>query len=203
MAIQVLDFSHSQIVNSFHEIAETGEVAGVIMKAGQGLMMSDSTYADRLKRAKSVGLLAGSYFFDDAGDGAKQADRYLAEADPQPDELICLDWETPKMSLLSAEHFVEHVHDKLDRWPKWYAAISFMQSYAISAGSPLRQCGLWIARYGPNRPVPMWEQLGGWLWQVSGDGVGQAPHMWPGVVGAVDRSVWQRSAVELRAWWAA
>jgi GH25 family lysozyme M1 (1,4-beta-N-acetylmuramidase) len=198
--LEVLDFSHSQQVNSFHDIA-ADNVSGVIMKAGQGLSMVDETYQDRRCRARECQLLLGSYYFLDSGDGAAQADRYLQIADPQPDEIVVADWEVLRVSLATAEHFVEHIHDKLDRWPKFYSYISFMNERNVPADSPLRQCGLWIARYGPVSPVPPWAQEGGWLHQFTGDGVGQPPFTSPGVVGNVDRSVWLGTADELTAWW--
>jgi lysozyme len=206
----VIDLYHGDEVddsNGFHAIRESGILA-VIHKATDGVARIDETYIARRRRAKSLGLLWGSYHFGRHGSPVHQADHYLSVVDPIEGELICLDFEAqegePPMTRAEAEAFVERVNDRAGRYPTLYTGQAFIHE-TLGDTPPeetaLARCPLWIARYSQHAPELPPAFATYVLWQYTGDGQGPGPHTVPGVGNSVDRSKFNGTPESMRAFW--
>lgn len=201
MSNLIIDLYHGDPVSDsgFHDIKAAGTLA-VVHKATEGSTTTDPAYAQRRKRAESVGLLWGAYHFGQQGDGRTQAEHFLETAQPSGRTLVCLDWEAPlrnrpPMTLAQAENFVSTLFDALGRWPVIYSGRSFLIERQVPMSSPLARCPLWVARYNKSLgsvPKP-WK---GWLFWQNTD-VGHEP----GVLGPVDVDQFNGSASQLVAGW--
>ncbi len=193
----IIDISHHNTVepaNGFHDIARAGIMA-TVLKATEGRSLVDPTFAERIARARSVGLLVGSYHFGRAGSGQEQAAHYLDTVKPGTRELVCLDWEDGRLTLTEAESFATYVERAIGRWPLLYSSPSFLTRRGVSLMSPLFHCPLWIARYSRSlgrlpRPWTDWT-----LWQYTDTG------RVPGILGAVDRNRFTGDRGDLAARW--
>lgn len=197
----VIDLSHYNVVTSFHEVAKAG-ILGVIHKATQGLGWVDPEYRERKVRAAAAGLLWGAYHFGIYGSGAAQADHFLDTVNPGRAEQIVLDFEeNPQgetMTVAQAEAFVQRVHARTGRWPGLYSGEAFLAK-RIASGSPLLNCWLWLARYGPPPTVPPpFRSMT--MWQYTDGRSGPPPHEVPGV-GRCDRSRFFGDEAALRLFW--
>lgn len=203
----ICDIFHGDNVDDdgFHKIKASG-IQAVIHKASQGLS-ADSAYAERKKRALSVGLKWGSYHFGVGGDASAQADRFLQIVNPMEDELLVLDWETNDQGItmprVKAEAFVQHIHDELRVWPVLYSGMSFLfENLDISPEETvLSNCPVWVARYSIKPPtVPaVWPD--GWkMWQYTDGSAGPLPHTVRGI-GPCDRSKFNGTQEEFDAFW--
>jgi lysozyme len=194
------------------DAASRGGVVGVIYKATQGTAMQDQTYAANKAAAKSAGLLWGAYHFGSLGDGAAQADFFLATVGPDDNMLLALDLEdyvlkkgSPPhiMPLAEAERFVERVHALTGRRPGVYTRRNLAdETLSIAAGSPLAQCWLWLSAYTATPRLPRaWAD---WtLWQYTGDDKGpNQPHGADGL-GVCDRDTFNGDQASLRQFWTA
>jgi len=80
--------------------AQAAGIVGVIHKATQGTGLM---YAANRAKAENSGLLCGAYHFGTGAGGVAQADYFLQEAQPGPQDLVVLDLETntqgPSMTL--------------------------------------------------------------------------------------------------------
>lgn len=200
----IVDLYHGDSVpgEDWKAVAHGGTVA-VIHKASQGLSNVDATYAMRRVKATHAGLLWGAYHFADGTDGAKQADHYLAAAQPEPGDLMALDLEHnpngPTVTLSQARAFVQRILQLTGRRP-WIYGSDVVKDFAGKNGdSVLSQCPLWIARYG-HAPVvpPGWKQ---WtLWQYQAGEAGGDPL--PGL-GLVDRNQFNGTLDEIKKVWGA
>ena len=203
----VVDISHHNRVTSFAKARDAG-IVGVILKATQGTVYVDPTFATNRRRARDAGLLVGAYHFGIAGDPLAQAEHLVDTAGR--DALLVLDFEgNPQghdMSLLEAEHFVHHIHTLTGRYPGLYSGHTIKEAL-VRAGitSPtqteLSQCWLWIAQYSAAPLIPkIWSN---WtLWQYTDGAAGQPPHLVPGI-GRCDRDMFNGTQAELAAFWAA
>src|SRR5262245_62022728 len=104
----VIDLSHHNTVSSFASVKDDG-IVGVIHKATEGSTIVDNEYRMRRTAALNAGLLWGAYHFGRNGDGAAQAQHFLDTVNPQPGDLLVLDFEQApgdQMTLAQAEQFV-------------------------------------------------------------------------------------------------
>lgn len=120
----VIDISHHNANPDFQQAAASG-IVGVIHKATQGLTYKDPMYTSNRQKALDAVLLWGAYHFGVGGNGAAQADFFLATVNPRPDTLLVLDYEPntqgATMSLDDARAFVSEVNAKLGRFPGLYS----------------------------------------------------------------------------------
>lgn len=205
----IIDLFHLNAVdpsNGFHRMQEAG-IRGVIHKATQGTVLVDPEFDERRQRALSVDLLWGAYHFGEGEDGIQQAEHFLSVSDPQPGQIMVLDFEPnptgPTMTRDQAEAFVGRIQEVTERIPVLYSGQSFLQDLMADLSaedSILSACPLWIARYGPNLPVlpPMFEDFA--LWQYTDGAAGLQPHSVPGV-GRCDRNKFNGDADALKAFW--
>lgn len=176
MRADVIDMYHGDVVADFHKVKAAG-VVGIIHKATQGATGTDSAYAERRKMAIDAGLLWGAYHFNDGENVASQVQHFLDAAQPDASTLMCLDFEDNRasnMSIGEARVFLsllgQHVPD-----PVIYSGNRVKDLLGGAADPELGKYRLWLAQYGSRAIVqPSWKSY--WLWQFTGDGIGQPPH---------------------------
>lgn len=201
----VIDISHHQhvTVTGAKKIAEAGVIA-VIHKASEGRDYRDSTYHERRKLFKSLGFLWGSYHFSSSARPILQVENYLNYAEPEADELVCLDYEPSSsgqnMSYGQMVEFIELVYREIGRWPVIYGGHLLREVLSNVGQSPVSNCPLWYARYS-NTPIgipPQWQRWA--LWQYSDGNNGQDPKLIPGF-GRPDRDTFNGTLDELKKNW--
>ena len=205
----IVDLFHLNTVDpssGFHQMKDAG-ILGIIHKATQGTGYVDPEYDARRQRALSVDFLWGAYHFGTGEDGAQQADHFLSVINPEPGQLMALDFEPNStgttMSRGQAEAFVRRIQEVTGRIPVLYSGQSFLQDQmsGLSAGDTiLSQCPLWIARYSSHLPEmpPLFTEFA--LWQYTDGAVGLQPHSVPGV-GRCDRNKFNGDINALKAFW--
>lgn len=200
----VVDLSHYQANVDFARVKAAG-IVGVIHKATQGPNIVDPTYRRRADALKA-GLLWGAYHFGTKGDGATQADYFLANAQPTASTLIALDFEDNKgstMSLDDARKFVQRVFDVTGRYVGLYSN-NFL--FDALAGLPqpdplLKNCFLWYSRYRNQAPSGLPSTFPTWtLWQYTDGTNGSDPHTVDGI-GPCDRDCFNGDLNGLKTLW--
>ena len=185
----VIDLSHHNGAVDLNAAKGDG-VLGIIQKATQGTGYTDPTYTVNREMALSAGLLWGAYHFGTGNDGVEQADYFLGVVQPQPNELLILDFEAnpqgPSMTLEEARAFVTHIRAKYGRWPGLYSGHYIKELLGVGTDPILANCWFWLSQYGPTAVVPPnWTS---WtLWQYTDGGLGLGPYSVQGV-GRCDRS---------------
>ena len=199
----IIDISHHNTVTNWANLAGSG-IKAVIHKATEGTTYRDSTYQSRRAKAKANGLLWGSYHFSGGGDVITQVENYLNYAEPQPDELICLDYEPSyngvNMTLDGLIMFVTEIRKSLGRYPVIYGGSLLRDATKGSSSAILKACPLWYARYNaaPVGVPDLWDQ---WtLWQFNDGNLGPGPLSTSGV-GLCDHDTYNGSEADLIAKW--
>lgn len=123
----IVDLFHLNIIDpssGFHQMKEAG-ILGILHKATQGTGFVDPEYDERYQRAHSVDLLWGAYHFGTGEDGTDQANHFLSVVNPQPGQIMVLDYEPNPtgvtMNQAQAEAFVERIREVTGRVPVLYA----------------------------------------------------------------------------------
>ena len=179
----VIDISHNVTVSDFAAVRRSGILA-VIHKVSEGGDWFDPSYATRRHQAESAGLLWGAYHFGTGQySGAEQANAFLRAAQPSATTVISLDVEVNdrkpanSMRLNQAEAFVQTVYQATGRLPLVYTHPKWANGEkmgrggrtlggAITPGSILAKCDLWLADYREQPEVPYaWADRGWKLWQ--------------------------------------
>ena len=199
----IIDLSHHNNVTNWASIRNAG-IAAVVHKATEGRSYRDNQYHSRRQRALDQGLLWGSYHFSSSANPLLQVENYLEHAQPQADELICLDYEPSSsgvnMSYGQMVEFVELVHATIGRYPAIYGGHLLREATKDITDSVLGRCTLWYARYA-NSPIGVPGLWPGWtLWQYTDGNIGMEPHSVPGV-GHCDRDTFNGTEAELRQAW--
>jgi lysozyme len=203
----VVDLSHHDPASNY-EAAKNSGIVGVIFKATEGGTYNDPEYMDQKAKAKAAGLLWGSYHFGNATNVKEQINNYLDFTDPDVDELICLDFEDNEdnsMSLNQAKLWIQGVEEELEREGECvlYSGNRIKEQMGNRLDDWWASHRLWIAQYGNVPTVPAcWAEVGYWLWQYSGDGVGPEPHDVPGIGKDIDCNSFNGSLDRLYAEWA-
>lgn len=194
----VIDLSHYNTVTSFSDV-KTGGVAGVIHKATQSTNWIDPTYAVRKEQAQAAGLWWGAYHFGTNNDGAAQAQYFLSQVNPGPNDLLALDFEEnphSQMTIAQAEQFVMEVFKQTGRYPGFYSDALAGQMLGGNVNSILANCWFWRAEYGGSSPSvpPTWPT---WtMWQYTSSGPVS------GISAPCDRDTFNGSMDELSRLWA-
>jgi GH25 family lysozyme M1 (1,4-beta-N-acetylmuramidase) len=198
----VIDLSHHNATVDLNA-AKTAGILGVIHKATQGVGYTDPTYQTRRADAARADLLWGAYHFGTGSDGVQQADYFLKTVQPQPTDLLVLDFEAnaqgPSMTLEEARAFVTHIHDKLGRWPGLYSGHYVKELLGTGTDPVLANCWFWLSQYGPTAVVPPnWRN---WtLWQYTDGAVGPEPYSVEGI-GRCDRDKFNGDIAALQSFW--
>lgn len=209
MTPRVVDLSHHNKVTDLKASAAAG-IWGVIHKSSQGSGYCDPDYAPRRRVARDAGLLWGAYHFNDGSDVALQVDWFIKCAQPDSATLMVLDFEdNPKsnMSVVQAVKFLRLLEQKTGRKGAIYSGNRLKETIGqLSAADQayLREHRLWLCQYGPHAVLPRGFARY-WLWQYTGDGVGQQPHTVPGIVagnGGLDLNAYEGEREQLASEWA-
>jgi lysozyme len=202
------DVEGSDCVDGFQKAADAG-VWGIIHKASQGLTYQDTAYNRRREAAQKVGLLWGAYHFNSGDDISGQVKNFISAAQPDSNTLMVLDFEGTKsnMSVHEAVSFMKLVEDKIGRTCAIYSGnrlketINDLSSDEFAYMTSRR---LWLCQYGSKAVLPTGFQKY-WLWQYTGDGIGQLPHYVPGITPGgrgIDLNVYSGTREQLTLEWA-
>jgi lysozyme len=197
----VVDLSHHNEVEDWGKVYASG-IRGVIHKATQGSTFVDAQYASRKTTAKAAGLLWGAYHFGDNSDVTAQVANFLSAAGDLSDTLLVLDFEpnnSNTMSFDQARQFLQLVYDKTGQRPTIYSGNLLKEGLGKKADPFFSAHRLWICEYGPKAVLPP-GFTSYWLWQYTGDGIGNPPHAVYGVKGTgIDLNVF--GGTDLAAEW--
>ncbi len=196
----IIDVSHHNSVADFHQVHESG-IKAIILKATQGLGITDPKFANYLGRARACGFLIGAYHFGTGENAEKQAAHFLGVCGTNI--LLALDCENNQgssgdMTLEGAERFVTEIHRLTGVWPLFYSFQFWLNKHlGAKQSKTLANCPLWCARYGVHEPVcpRTWQTWS--LWQY------QDKASIPGILGNVDRSYLHAEEDHLEEFWAA
>lgn len=156
-------------------LAREPRVAGIIHRATIGFR-TDTKYAARKVECMRLGYKWGSYHLGRPGDPIKQADFYLATAQPTDDEVVALDLEGTSandMNLRNAQLFINRVRERTGRYPLLYITDEVLQAILRDYGddSVFVKTPLWYARYCQNiscyLPNKVWKSYT--LWQFASE----------------------------------
>jgi GH25 family lysozyme M1 (1,4-beta-N-acetylmuramidase) len=206
MQPRVVDLSHHNTVKDFHAAAAAG-VWGVIHKVSQSYNYADPEYKQRRIDATGAGLLWGAYHFCTGDDVTRQMEWFLAQANPDDQTLLALDYEDWRVSQMGIAQLIDacgYLTTKTGRAPVVYSGNTLKESIA-GAGQHgaefLGQHRLWVAQYGPAVKLPYgfsdW-----WLWQFSDGVINKGSAAVPGISGEVDLNTYQGTRDMLIAEWA-
>lgn len=208
MTPRVVDISHHNTVTDLRATAAAG-IWGVIHKSSQGKGYRDPDYERRRGEARDAGLLWGAYHFNDGSDVAAQVDWFIKCAAPDASTLMVLDFEdNPKsnMSVQQAVKFLRLLEQKTGRKGAIYSGNRLKESIRqlpVADRDYLCQHRLWLCQYGPRAVLPAGFSKY-WLWQYTGDGVGQPPHNIAGIKAGnagIDLNVYDGEREQLEAEW--
>lgn len=157
----IVDCSHWNTRLDCTALAENG-VAGVIVKATQGVSVLDPTCAARLQAARQAGLLTGAYhWLDPAQPAAQQVEFFFAHAASA--QLLALDLEQYWSDWADRKNprkrfSAKRIADRAMQWltlverlsgrrPLVYTGAWFVDEYLAGQAEWLRDYPLWIAAY--------------------------------------------------------
>ena len=153
----IIDLSHHSGNVDLVKAKADGIVA-IIQKATQGTGFTDPTFATNRQKAADAGLLFGTYHFGTGADGVDQADFFLNVVQPNPGDLLVLDFEAnaqgPSMTMEEARAFVTCVQASNLLWPGLYSGHYLKELLQTSNDPVLTNCWLWISQYGSTAVIP-------------------------------------------------
>ncbi len=214
---RVIDISHHNVGPlkggqiDFAAVAAAG-IWGVICKASEGGGYGDPTYDARRVAIKAAGLLHGAYHFNTGEAVAAQVDRFFREAEPDDHTCMVIDYEKQNVAAkgdMSIQQLVQMCHQvemRLGRKAKIYSGNRLRETIGKLGPADFNYIishKLWYCQYGPAaNKLP--RGFGSyWLWQFTGDGLGQPPHSIKGVAGSgIDINTFAGSRDELITSWA-
>lgn len=208
----VIDLYHGDQVFDFGAVRASG-IVGVILKATEGGGFTDPTFGQRVLAARAAGLLVGAYHFCDGSPISGQTTNFLRAIAGKGQLLAAIDIEPNGASTIKvpqAAMLAMQLAANFNGWPVAYTGRYGPDGNGTGYPDPvLSRCPLWVAAYGPQSAMirRILTAIGylprlprGWgsyaLWQYTDQG------SVPGVRGFVDRSRFNGTEAELRAWWA-
>lgn len=217
MIPRVCDIYHGDVVGGSGPAIDGFKAAvaaglwGIIHKSSQSSGYKDSSYAARRQAAIGAGLLWGAYHFNDGSSVKTQIDNFFAAAQPDKATLMCLDFEdNPRsnMSIGMAVDFLHHAEAKLGRKLVIYSGNRLKESIGHLAPADRDYvCShkLWLCQYGAKAVLPSGFAKF-FLWQYTGDGIGQPPHGIDGISvpggKGIDLNVYDGTRDQLASEWA-
>lgn len=127
----------------------TAGLSFVFAKATESTSYVNPHYAGQIAHGRAAGLVIGHYHFGHHGNGAAQADYFLAHADLKPGDIIAYDWEEGSTTQADRDEWMKRVKAKAPGHRViLYCNKDFWRSRDTEsyAGD-----GLWIA--DPNSPA--------------------------------------------------
>lgn len=181
-----IDVSNHQGDVDVATAAECG-VKFLFHKATEGVNYVDPFYGPNLERARSAGIVVGSYHFarpDLNPDPVAEANYFLAKVGtPRVGELLALDIESGDGALQAwVTVWLRTVEARVGFKPLLYSGDWFMRPHSLEYNDDLKEYGLWLAAYRSSYPTapPNWA-----FWAVWQYGTGPVP----GVNGSCDLDV--------------
>lgn len=175
----VIDIYRGENVHSFQDAYKWG-IRGVIHKATEGTGYKDATYAGRKNAARTAGLLWGAYHFFRPGNVSAQVDWFIKSAGVDDNMLLALDHEDGRCSSDMAKDFLSQLEAKTGIKPVLYSGNTIKEQLGNRVDPVLGRYRLWLAQYSTKWATQRtWNQP--WLWQFTGDGLGQKPHEVDGI----------------------
>lgn len=179
-----IDVSKWQNSIDWTQVARAGKTFAV-MKATEGSSYLDPMYAANHAGARAVGIKTAAYHFaqpsSTPGDAVAEADWFVANAAPQPGDLVpALDIETANglgVAALQAwvQAWLDEVTARLGVRPMIYTSPNFWKNY-LGNTTMFADQGysiLWVANWGvssPTLPANGWGGHGWTFWQYSNQG---------------------------------
>lgn len=211
-SVNFANIKDAGIVGVFHR-ATIGSPE-LVEKHTQTYHTEDRKYHERALQAKKQKLLWGAYHYGLGGCGAEQA-RYFLQVlrtlNQKADILMALDFEEPKgrgkpMELEDAKNFILEVHRQTKRYPLLYggrvlrekiqAAVTSGKASDKEALEVLRQCEIWIPRYGEESTIILPSGWSAWtFWQYT------AKETLLGQNGFYDRNKFNGDRMDLKKFW--
>lgn len=194
-------------------LATDTRVVAIIHRATIG-DRADRKYAERKIEAKQRGYKWGAYHLGKPGDPVKQADFFLDTVNPDKDDLIALDLESPDatkhMSFDEARVFIKRIREKTGRYPVIYANNLVTKAISDQYGNDdvFAKTHLWYARFKrtvTDFPAGTWTAYT--FWQFSSE-INCSPenrsaclYTVPGTAYDMDVNVYNGTIEELRSRW--
>jgi len=199
----VIDISHHNTVSSISKV-KSDNIVALVHKATEGRSYRDKEHEKRRDLFKSAGFKWGAYHFSSSANPILQVENFLQYAAPQPDDLICLDYEASSsgtnMSYDQMVEFVELIHKEVGRYPVVYGGHLLREALRGVTESVLSNCPLWYARYA-NAPYGIPRIWRTWtLWQYTDGNIGPQPQKVRGI-GNCDRDTFNGTRQELLQRW--
>ena len=183
---QGIDVSHYQGRINWDEVAQSGDVSFVYVKATEGAGFVDEFYLRNLYGAKRVGIPVGVYhFFSPAASALVQLENFRSNVDPRQQDLIpIIDVEKRgKGSLVQFQRSLKAFLDGVERMfgvkPIIYTGVNFYAKYLEGKFTGYKYM---VARYAEEFPG-LSEDVPILIWQYS------STSYVDGIKGHVDRSV--------------
>ena len=189
-----VDISKHQANVDWDRVLEKNPPAFVFVKATEGTLIIDPTYARHARELDEAGILWGAYhFFGHRTSGKEQARNFIKVAKLKKGNLIpVLDIEKhrfmkdPKRSVREAKAFCREIKRYYGVNPIIYCSTSFYEHY-LQDDFKSNDYIFWIADYRGNPDHLTWH-----FWQHTDS------HRMAGIRGDVDRNVFDGSEEELK-----
>ncbi|WP_310599605.1 glycoside hydrolase family 25 protein [Desulfobulbus sp.] len=189
-----IDVSKHQTGVDWRRVVERNRPHFVFLKATEGLIISDPTYARHACQLDSLGVLWGAYhFFGHRTGGREQARNFIRTAQLKPGNLLpVLDIEKhrfmtdPKKTVKEAKAFCDEIRGYYGADPIIYCSTVFYETY-LKKDFPAKRYTLWIADYRGEPGDLEWH-----FWQHTD------AHRLEGIRGNVDRNVFGHKPEHLK-----
>ncbi len=188
-----LDVSRYQKQVDWEEVLRHEQPYFVLIKATEGSLIVDPTYAKHRTELEKTGVLWGAYhFFGHRTSGKEQARNFIKTARLKRGNImpvLDIEWhrfmKDPEHSVCEAKSFCREIKRYYGVNPIIYCSTAFYKRY-LADTFPENEYILWIADY---RECPSLEWK---LWQHTDS------YTIPGISGKVDRSVFSGTAEEFK-----
>ena len=188
-----IDLSKHQRSVNWDKLIDSNQPAFVYLKATEGTLISDPTYAKRKTELNNRDILCGAYhFFGHRTDGKEQAENFIKTANLKKGDLIpVLDIEHHRFfkdrqwMIKQTQAFCKKIRSHYGVYPIIYCSSIFYERY-LKDDFPDREYILWIADYR-GEPTHKWT-----IWQHTDN------HRIKGISSAVDRNVFDGSQDDLK-----
>jgi lysozyme len=188
-----IDLSKHQRSVNWDKLIDSNQPAFVYLKATEGTLISDPTYAKRKTELNNRDILCGAYhFFGHRTDGKEQAENFIKTANLKKGDLIpVLDIEHHRFfkdrqwMIKQTKAFCKKIRSHYGVYPIIYCSSNFYERY-LKDDFPDREYILWIADYR-GEPTHKWT-----IWQHTDN------HRIKGISSAVDRNVFDGSQDDLK-----
>ena len=161
---KILDISHHQEDVQFGLLKRAG-IEAVILKATEGIDYVDPTFADRVERARSVGLKVGAYHFMSSDSPQAQWSHFVKAVEKFRPLVLALDYEENEKrgnpNLYTLKTMVNLGLRDLGRHLTLYGSHMLIDELRkATCPKEVFDCPRWLARYSifrPKLPCDIWQ----------------------------------------------